>query len=62
MPIPIAGIRISFKPRKPVRSVRLLGADQELTFTKRKNGRIAIDLPPLNHYDIVLFQYQDQQR
>ncbi len=62
MPIPIAGIRISFKPRKPVRSVRLLGADQELTFTKRNDGRIAIDLPPLNHYDIVLFQYQDQQR
>ncbi|MFC1737608.1 beta-galactosidase [Planctomycetota bacterium] len=58
MPIPIDGIRISFMPRKPVRAVRLLHARQELTFTRRNDGRIDMVLPPLNHYDIVLFEYQ----
>ncbi|GAH75431.1 unnamed protein product, partial [marine sediment metagenome] len=59
MPIPIAGIRISFRPRKSVRAVRLLRADQELTFTRRNDGRIDMVLPPLNHYEIVLFEYQE---
>ena len=59
MPIPIDNIRISFWPRKPIRTVRLLQADQELTFTTRNDGRIAILLPPLNHFEIVLFEYRD---
>ncbi len=58
MPIPIAGIRISFKPRKPVRAVRLLSADRELKFTKQDDGRIAVALPPLKHYEIVVFEYR----
>jgi hypothetical protein len=41
MPVPISGIRVDFRPRKPVRAVRLLGANQELTFV-RKN-----DISPL---------------
>ncbi len=59
MPPPIADIRISFMPRKPVRSVRLLRADQELTFTTGNDGRIAVLLPPLNHFEIVLFEYRE---
>ncbi|MCH7556055.1 MAG: hypothetical protein IIB56_01210 [Planctomycetes bacterium] len=61
MPVPISGIRIDFKPQKPVRAIRLLGANQELTFTKRNDGRITIVLPPLNHYEIVVFEYQDER-
>jgi len=61
MPVPISGIRVDFKPQKPVRAIRLLGANQELTFTKRNDGRIAIVLPPLNHYEIVVFEYQDER-
>ncbi len=59
IPPPISDIRISFMPRKPVRAVHLLRADQELTFTKRDDDRITIELPPLNHYEIVVFDYQD---
>ncbi len=59
MPIPIDDIRISFRPRKPVRTVRLLQADQELTFTTGNDGRIAVLLPPLNHFEIVLFEYRE---
>ncbi|MCH7558789.1 MAG: hypothetical protein IIB56_15215 [Planctomycetes bacterium] len=61
MPVPISGIRIDFKPQKSVRAIRLLGANQELMFTKRNDGRIAIVLPPLNHYEIVVFEYQDER-
>ena len=59
MPIPISGIRIDFMPRKPVRAVRLLRGHQDLEFTKGKDGRIGIVLPPLDHYEMVVFEYQD---
>jgi hypothetical protein len=61
VPVPISGIRVDFKPRNTVRAVRLLGTSQELTFARRNNGRIAIALPPLNHYEIVLFEYQGER-
>ncbi len=61
MPVPISGIRIDFKPQKSVRAVRLLSTNQELPFTKGADGRVVIDLPPLNHYEIVVFEYQDDQ-
>ncbi len=61
MPIPIAGIRIDFMPQKPVGAVRLLQADRQLRFTKREDGRITVVLPPLDHYEIVVFEYQDDQ-
>ncbi len=57
MPIPIAGIRIDFMPRKPLKAVRLLHGDKKLTFTKRDDGRIMVVLPPLDHYEIVVFEY-----
>jgi hypothetical protein len=57
-PIPIAGIGIRFMPKEPVRSVRLLRADRECTFTAKDDGPIALTLPPLEHYEIVVFEYQ----
>jgi hypothetical protein len=57
-PIPIGGIGIRFMPKEPVRSVRLLRADREWTFTKQDDGRIALALPPLKHYEIVVFEYE----
>ena len=34
-----------------------LQADRQVKFTKQADGRIAIDLPPLDHYEIVVFEY-----
>lgn len=59
MPVPISGIRVDFKPRKSVHAIHLLGANTLLPFTQGVGGRIAIDLPPLNHYEIVAFEYAD---
>jgi hypothetical protein len=57
MPIPIAGIRIDFRPKKPPKAVRLLHGNKKLTFTKRDDGRITVVLPPLDHFEIVVFEY-----
>ena len=32
-------------------------AHQELMFTRQNDGRMATALPPLNHYEIVVFEY-----
>ena len=61
MPVPISGVRVDFKPRKPVTAVRLLRAGQQLTPTKRDDGRITVVLPPLDHYEMVVFEYQDDR-
>ena len=42
-----------------IQAVRLLRADQQLTFTTRDDGRITVVLPPLDHYEMVVFQYRD---
>jgi len=56
-PLPITEIRIELKPRKSVRSVRLLRAGRELDFSRDVNGVISVTVPQLNHYEIVLFEY-----
>ena len=44
-------------PEKPVRSVRCLLADQSLDITKQPGGRVAVTVPELNRYEIVVFEY-----
>jgi hypothetical protein len=58
-PLPITGIDIELKPAKPVKSVRLLKAERELDFKTSKDGRIHVQVPQLDHYEVVLFEYKN---
>jgi hypothetical protein len=61
-PVPITGIRIELKPKKPVKCVRLLKAERELDFATDANGRVSVQVPRLNHYEIVLFECESEQQ
>jgi len=56
-PIPITGIRVAFMPQKPVRKVRLLRADRQLDFIKQDDGLVAVVVPSLDHFEVLLFEY-----
>ncbi len=56
-PIPIRNIEIDLKPQEDVKSIRLLRAGTTLPFSQRDRGRIAITIPQLDHYEIVLLEY-----
>jgi hypothetical protein len=56
-PLPVSGIRISLRPQRPVKSVRLLRKGSTLAFTLEGDGRISVVIPQLDHYEIALFQY-----
>ena len=57
-PVPISGIHIDLKSQKSVKSVRLLKAGRELDFKKSPDNRVHVIVPQLDHYEIVLFEYQ----
>lgn len=57
-PVPITKIRIELRPKKSVKSVRLLRADRELNFGTGADGRVYVQVPQLYHYEIVLFEYK----
>jgi len=59
-PIPIASIEVSLMPLKPVRAVRCLRADCELPLTRHADGRVAVTVPRLELYEIVVFQFGDE--
>jgi hypothetical protein len=54
-PVPMAGIGVRFAPRRAVRAVRLLAAGREVPFQTRDGG-IEITLPPLDRYEVVVFE------
>ena len=56
-PVPVAGITIGLRPRREVKSVRLLRGNRPLAFTPESNGRISVVVPQLDHYEVVLFEY-----
>jgi hypothetical protein len=56
-PVPVPGVRISLRPAGKVRSARLLRSGRELAPKTNDAGRIQLDLPPLEHYDVVLIRY-----
>jgi hypothetical protein len=56
-PLPVPGIRISLRPTRQVKSARLLRRGRDLALTTSDAGRIVIELPPLDHYDVVLIRY-----
>jgi hypothetical protein len=58
-PVPITGIRIQLKPRKPVKSVRLLKTRGKLRFSMDSSGRVSVIVPQLDNYEIVLFEYKN---
>ena len=57
-PIPINDIEIILQSLKDVKTVRLLKDKQQLGFSVTKNGLVKVIIPELNHYEIVLFEYE----
>jgi hypothetical protein len=57
-PIPISDIRISLRPQKSVKTVRLLQTGSTLAFSQDSKG-LAVVVPKLDHYEIVLFEYTE---
>jgi len=57
-PIPIPGIRVSLRPAGKVASARLLRERRDLAIKMTEDRRIRLDLPPLNHYDVLLIKYE----
>ena len=56
-PIPIDKIQMTITPAKPLKAARLLSNGKKLRISKSK-GRISVTIPALEHYDIVLFEYE----
>jgi hypothetical protein len=56
-PIPVDDIRMTVTPVKPIKAARLLSDGKKLRTSKRK-GRISMKIPTLEHYDIVLLEYE----
>ena len=56
-PVPIRDIAIDLKPQKKVKAVRLLHAGTELPL-RREGGRVTVTVPQLDHYEVVLFEYE----
>jgi len=57
-PVPLPGIQIDLKPKKPIKGVRLLKAGRELDFKTSPDSRVHVKVPQLDHYEIVLFEYK----
>jgi hypothetical protein len=56
-PLPIRDISISFKPAKPVRSLRRLTNGESLHYQQGTDNHIELILPELNSFDIILVEY-----
>jgi hypothetical protein len=56
-PIPVDDIRMTITPVRPIKAARLLSDGKKLRTSKRK-GRISMKIPTLEHYDIVLLEYE----
>jgi len=55
-PVPIYDITFSFKPQKPVKSVKSLQNGKDIPF-KTKGKSIELSLAELNSFDVVLVEY-----
>jgi hypothetical protein len=56
-PLPLHNIKISFKPGKPVRSIRRLTDGKSLHYQQGTDNQIELILPELNSFDIILIEY-----
>lgn len=58
-PIPVSDVQIQLNPFRKVVRARLLSHDQELKIKRRKRSNtISVLVPKLKHYDVVLFEYE----
>lgn len=57
-PIPIRDIRINLRPRKAVKTVRLLQTGSTLDASQDSKG-LSVVVPRLDHYEVVLFEYAE---
>jgi hypothetical protein len=57
-PVPMHDVAVTLRPNKPVERVRLLRGRKECLY-QRRDGRLAVALPRLDHYEVVLFEYAD---
>jgi len=56
-PLPIRDIKLMFKPRKPVKSIKSLRMEKPLNFILRDEN-VEVALPNLVSYDVLLVEYQ----
>ncbi|UCC98931.1 MAG: hypothetical protein JSW66_03400 [Phycisphaerales bacterium] len=56
-PIPMRDMEIHIKPGKPVHRIRLLKDTRELEFSVGPDSRVRLTVPELNHYEVVLLEY-----
>ncbi|MFC1652996.1 hypothetical protein ACFL3F_04685, partial [Planctomycetota bacterium] len=59
-PVPISDVEIQLLPNKKVKRARLLKHDQELRIAPSDQDKtISVIVPRLKHYDMVLFEYEE---
>ena len=56
-PIPMEGITIEVKPNKPVKSVKSLFHNQDISF-RAEEGWIRVEVPKMYHYDIIFMAHE----
>jgi hypothetical protein len=57
-PLPIYGTKLSFKPQKPVKSVKNLVESKPVEFSVNAEGWVEAILPQLDSYNLLLVEYQ----
>ncbi len=57
-PLPIYGTKLTFKPQKPVKSVKSLVESKPVEFSVNAEGWVEAILPQLDSYDLLLVEYQ----
>ncbi len=57
-PLPIYGTKLSFKPQKPVKSVKSLVDSKPVDFSVNEAGWVEAILPQLDSYDLLLVEYE----
>jgi hypothetical protein len=58
-PVPMNDIEVRIRPRRPVKSARMLKAGREVNVSRMNDGRVSCVVPHLKHYEIVLIEYRD---
>jgi hypothetical protein len=56
-PVPVDRIGVTVAPARPVKSVRLLSTGKKLRISE-DGDRISLTVPTLEHYDVVLLEYE----
>ena len=56
-PVPVQRINMTFKPLKPVKSIRSLALNKPIGFNQGEKGWVDVTLPELHDYEVLLVEY-----